>query len=138
MRKKVLAAVGLLTLLLAVALVLASLWPHPPGVTPANFRRLNARMTEEQIIALMGRPPDHVVKLPPRHYDQWEGDGCRITVWVIDYTGSIRLPSSEGASGVFFFQAGVEEASLTYPDGSTVKVPEEVGTGDWLSRFIRR
>jgi hypothetical protein len=80
MRKRIGFAFGLVACLGLAALVAWQLWPPRPGVTEANFRRLHAGMSEEEVRGVFGGPPNDDAKLEEFGYEGWKGEHCNVTL----------------------------------------------------------
>jgi hypothetical protein len=69
-------AVGGTSLLWVVMLLLAR--PPIPGITPENFKRLYAGMSEEEAIAILGRKPRPGGRMTHHHLDNWDESDCQV------------------------------------------------------------
>jgi hypothetical protein len=77
----------------------ARLLPHP-GVSEANFERVEIGMTEAEVEAIFGQPPLDPTKVPFREHRFWMGeDRARVIIQFQDgvVTRKIWTPSQETA-----------------------------------------
>lgn len=63
-RKRYLAVAGMLVILALVGFGVAMMLPLGPGVTKANFDRIEDGMTRADVEAIFGRPSDHTQYFP--------------------------------------------------------------------------
>src|SRR5437868_4562391 len=110
MRRKLVLGVGLLACLGLVALVVWSLLPPKPGVTEANFLRLHAGMSQQEVRRVFGGPGEFAGYMTFQHLQDWEGDHCHVTILFSDFGGS------RATSG-----------TLTTDEGQTLDLPAEPG-----------
>ena len=83
MTKKRLFLLASLPLVIAVALGVLAMLPPSPGVTKANFNRIEIGMTIAEVEAILGGPANTPAELPYWDYVTWFGED--------DTTASIRI-----------------------------------------------
>src|SRR5262249_39113635 len=72
--------------------------PLAPGVTPENFRRLNTRMSRQDVEAILGPPtePSGFWSGPP--YGRWKGEHCSVAITFggSRCSGTLRTEDGQG------------------------------------------
>ena len=81
-----------------------------PGVTPENFARLYAGMSEREAEAILGRPSDSQLLFSFNHYSNWEENGTIVSLRVTD----ILIREDR--------QPSLIEGQLRLSDGTTVEL----------------
>jgi SmpA / OmlA family len=88
MRWKSWIATGMLAFAVGLAMTVVLLWPPPPGVTYANFSRIEKGMTREQVRALLGEPFE-----PQKTWDQFTNQNDDIVMIEYDEEGQVSMLS---------------------------------------------
>jgi hypothetical protein len=102
-RRRILLSAGLLAAAVGVALGVLALLPPRPGVTKANFDRIEVSMPEDRVLEIFGEPL-RVEKTGTRNWtsEKWIGhDGACATVDIQNHSiiGTEWTPSTETIPG---------------------------------------
>ena len=77
MRKRVILAAGTMAGLVGVVLVVVAMLPPSPGVTRANFDRIEKGMTRAQVEAILGQKADGRMGVWDQLATTWTNDTAR-------------------------------------------------------------
>ena len=132
MRKQLLWLGGLFLCLAVLGLVVVLTYRDlvsdhvTPGVTPENFKRLYAGMSEREAEAILGRPTDGKIYKTGNHYSIWRENG----MFVIQRVSDICFLEDD--------QPDLIEGQIHLPDGTMIELrePQKESTSDQFRQWL--